>query len=291
MKPLPILVFLILLAGCASQPVLQTAPIPTPTREDLNSPDPIQTSAPPTSTPGEISQPAAVTTVEKPTSSPTPEDDQAYSAVQSDVQIEAGDGSIISGTFFPGDTAPPWPGILLLHMVNGDRSQWEQLVPHLTPNGYAVLAIDLRGHGATGGQIDWIKAQEDTLAARNYLAEREHIRKGSIAFGGASIGANLALVAASTDPDINTVVVLSPGLNYYGVTTLDALEPYGARPLFLAASSEDQYAAESSQSLAESALGEVELQIFDGAGHGTVMLSRESGLAGSILDWLDRFVK
>jgi pimeloyl-ACP methyl ester carboxylesterase len=176
-------------------------------------------------------------------------------------------------------------------MVNGDRSQWDELVPHLTANGYAVLAIDLRGHGATGGQIDWVKAQQDTLAARNFLSEHEHIRKDRIAFGGASIGANLALAAASTDPEIKTVVLLSPGLNYFGVTTLEELESYDSRPLFLAASSEDQYAAQSAQTLAESALGVVEIQLFNGAGHGTVMLSREPGLAGSILEWLERFIK
>ena len=67
---------------------------------------------------------------------------------------------------------------------------------------------------------------------------------------------------------------------------MDALESYGARPLFLAASSEDQYAAESTQSLADSASGEVELLMYDGAGHGTVMLEREAMHGDAILRWL-----
>ncbi len=228
MKHLPLLFILILFTGCTSQPVLQTAPIPSPTPEGASLPEPTPTSAPPTSasptsTPGEVTQPAATPTAEEPASSPIPEETQPPDALKSEVQIEAADGLLISGTFHSGTGAPPWPGILLLHMVSGDRSQWDELVPRLTGNGYAVLAVDLRGHGATGGQIDWEKAQVDTLAVRNYLAEHEHIQHGNITLVGASIGANLALAAAATDADIKTVVLLSPGLNYFGVTTLEGI--------------------------------------------------------------------
>jgi pimeloyl-ACP methyl ester carboxylesterase len=236
-------------------------------------------------------QPAAAPTAERPTSSPIPGDDQAPTADKSEVQIEAGDGLLISGTFYPGAGAPPWPGILLLHMLSGDRSQWDDFVPHLIENGYAVLAVDLRGHGITGGQMDWEMAKADVLIAWNYMAEREDVDQGNTALIGASIGANLALVAASNEPEIKTVVLLSPGLDYRGVTTIESLEAFGDRPSFLAASKDDQYAAESSNTLAESALGEVELQIFEGAGHGTVILSSEPELAVSIIDWLERFVK
>jgi len=291
MKYFSFLFILVFFVGCTSQQVLQTAPIPSPTPAGVSLPDPTPTSAPPTSTGEENTKQTTTSVAEEPISSPIPGDSHAPAAVESEVQIEAGDGLLISGTFHPGTGAPPWPGVLLMHMLSGDRRQWDELIPPLTENGYAVLAIDLRGHGATGGQRDWDKACEDALIAWHYLAELDSVDGAKTVLGGASIGANLALVAASNGHEIKTVVLLSPGLDYRGVTTVEALETYGDRPSFLAASSEDQYAAESSKTLADAALGEVELHIFEGAGHGTAMLSREPGLAGTILDWLERIVK
>ena len=86
-------------------------------------------------------------------------------------------------------------------------------------------------------------------------------------------------------------MLLSPGLEYRGVITLDALEGFGDRPLFLAASSEDGYAAASTRTLAENASGEVELVLFDSAGHGTQMLTCEPGLPAAVIAWLEQYLK
>ena len=286
MKLLLIVLIFTLFTGCASQPVLQTAPIPSPTSPSETFPEASPTSAPPTSTPVEIPPTETTPAKTEPVSEPPPVETQSPAGLPNEVNIETSDGLLISGTFHPGSGEPPWPGVLLMHMVNGSRGQWDALVPLLTGAGYAVLAVDLRGHGNTGGQIDWDKAQQDTLSVLEYLSEREDVQAGNIALGGASIGANLALTGASSEAGVKTALLLSPGINNFGVTTMDALESYGARPLFLAASSEDQYAAESTQSLADAASGEVELLLFDGAGHGTVMLDREAMLADAILQWL-----
>jgi len=207
------------------------------------------------------------------------------------VRVETADGLVIRGTIHPASGPPPWSGVLLLHMVYGDRSQWDELVPLLTSNGYAVVAIDMRGHGSTGGEINWEKAEGDILNVWNYMTEREDIDQSHSAMIGASIGANMALVSAANQPEVNTVVLLSPGLNYFGVTTSDALEEYGKRPILIAASSEDTNSADSSQELAKAALGESKLLTYDGAGHGTAMLQNESELQKIILEWLDQYLK
>jgi alpha-beta hydrolase superfamily lysophospholipase len=207
------------------------------------------------------------------------------------VRVEAADGLVITGTFHPASDPPPWSGVLLLHMVFGERSQWDELVPLLTSNGYAVVAIDMRGHGSTGGEINWEKAEDDILNVWSYMTERGDIDPSRSAMIGASMGANMTLVAAANQPEVNTVVLLSPGLNYYGVTTSDALEAYGQRPILIAASSEDTYSADSSQELVKAALGESKLLTYDGAGHGTAMLQNEPELQKIILGWLDQYLK
>ena len=162
MKYLFYVIVLILLTSCTSQPALQTAPIPSPTPESAALPEPTPTSTPPTSTTREVTPLAATATEGEPSIETIPEEAQPTAAVPGEVQIETSDGLLISGTFHPGKGKPPWPGVLLMHMVNGSRDQWDALVPLLTGEGYAVLAIDLRGHGNTGGQINWDKAQQDT---------------------------------------------------------------------------------------------------------------------------------
>lgn len=118
--------------------------------------------------------------------------------------------------------------------------------------------------------VDWLRSQGAT----------------EIALVGASIGANLALRYAADDPTIRTVVLLSPGLEYKGLTTKDALERYGQRPLLIIASSEDSYAARSSTYLDGAAKGAHQLLSLTNAGHGTTMLNRDPTLQGSILGFI-----
>jgi dienelactone hydrolase len=208
-----------------------------------------------------------------------------------DVSIEAADGLLIKGTFYPAQGQGPWPGVILLHMNGRQREDWDDFARLLAANGYAALAIDMRGHGETGGSRDWEQAPDDLERVWRYLTGREDIDADRTAVAGASIGANMALVLGDNAPDINTIILLSPGLDYFGVTTDDRIESYGERPVLIAASEEDAEAAESSRTLVELASGPVELIMYDGAGHGTNMFAHQPDLSEQMLAWLDTYVK
>ena len=68
--------------------------------------------------------------------------------------------------------------------------------------------------------------------------------------------------------------LLEVALDYRGVTTDEQIELYGERPLLIVASEEDAYAADSSQTLADTAQGQVQLEMYNGAGHGTRMFAQ-----------------
>lgn len=207
------------------------------------------------------------------------------------VEIEGIDGLKLVGTLYtPGDSPSPWPVVILLHMMWGDRSSWEDFAIQLTDAGYAVFTVDMRGHGDTGGELDWELAGNDLQQVWNYLGARPDIDEDRMAVLGASIGANLALVTGADNSNARTVVLLSPGLNYAGVETRDPLLTYGERPILIVASQEDTYAADSSGRLEEIALGETRLVMYQGAGHGLHMFDREPGLADLIIDWLDEYL-
>jgi len=108
-----------------------------------------------------------------------------------------------------------------------------------------------------------------------------------VAAVGASIGANLALIGCSTSDFCGTAVLLSPGLDYRGVTTEAAMTQMGERPVLLVASEEDTYSAQSSRTLADAAQGVHELMMYSGAGHGTRMFRAQPDLVDAILNWLN----
>ena len=218
-----------------------------------------------------------------PTPLPTAVVEEVEANVQT-VRLQTADGVTIVGTYYvpPAQNAP---GVILLHMVARNRADWEPLARKLQAAGFAVLAIDLRGHGESGGSRAWGRMPQDVVAAQVFLSRQPEVDKGRIAIVGASIGANLALDFAASHGVVRSVVLLSPGLDYRGIKTERAMQEYD-RPVLIVASAEDQYAAESSRKLDSLAQGKHQLQIYQGAGHGTQMLEHEPSLSDLILTWL-----
>jgi dienelactone hydrolase len=119
--------------------------------------------------------------------------------------------------------------IVLAHGVGSSRGEWPKLTERLKTEGIGTLAIDLRGHhdslkGPKGSgdfttfdaTHEWPKAVEDMLAAARWLKARG-VKEDHIAFGGASIGANLAAQAAAQSPNAPFLLLFSPGPDYRGV--------------------------------------------------------------------------
>jgi len=202
-----------------------------------------------------------------------------------DIGMVTKDGVRLKGAYYR-PAATEAPGIVLLHMLGRNRHDWDAFARQLQEAGYGVLAIDLRGHGESEGKREWSKMVQDAAIAVDFIRSRPEINPDRIVLIGASIGANIAINYAAQDPDIKGVALLSPGLDYRGVTTTDAVKAYGKRPLFLAASSEDAYAYGSAQELGRMADGRVQLLLLDGQGHGTQMLGKDDGLEEAILTWL-----
>jgi pimeloyl-ACP methyl ester carboxylesterase len=175
-----------------------------------------------------------------------------------------------------------------LHSAYASRHEWDGFIPVLQQAGFSVLAVDLRGHGQTGGELAWEKMPKDTPAMLATLRSRPEVEPQRIGIIGASIGANLALAEAARDPQMRAVALLSPGLNYFTVDTIEPMKAYGARPVFIAVAEKDGFAASSSQELAKIAQGPVELKIYPGESHGTELLRAQNDLSGVLIDWLKR---
>ncbi len=194
----------------------------------------------------------------------------------------------------------PAPGVILLHMAGSTREAWAPFQLLARADGYVSIAIDLRGHGETatregvgnpGGfsADDWLGVLDDVAAAKQSLIEAGADPK-RIAIAGASIGANLALRYAAMDPEIQAVVMLSPGEDYRGVGTIKTMETFTSRPVLMMSARGDAYSAASVQKLDALAKDFCELRLYPGVAHGTDLLSAEPVAPDQILMWLDQIL-
>ena len=226
------------------------------------------------------------------------------------VEFETKDGWTLSGRYFPSreeDTLT----FVLLHEARGRKQNWYWLARKMARRGIGYLAIDLRGHGLSQnppegvegsyrkfrtkrGDNSWKAMSADVDAAIGWLVE-QGIPIESIALGGADVGGSIALRYAALHPDVPMVFMLSPGMSYKEVLTVNAMRSYRDRPILLAVAEDDRRSATETPILFEFAkrsAGEENATILNAErGHGTRMLYYSRGLIPQILEWIDEPVK
>ena len=197
------------------------------------------------------------------------------------VTFRAADGATLSGAYYEPSRRPA-PGILLLHMLRRSHTDWDAAAAQLSDAGFAVLSLDFRSGD------DVAALANDVRAAKSFLRERPEVIGTDLGIAGASIGANLAVVDAADDPGVMSLALLSPGLDYKGLRTEAAMKKYGGRSAFLIGSTGDPYSARSIRQLITLGPGAREVRFTDAPAHGTVLLSRDPGLVGALVDWFKR---
>ena len=209
------------------------------------------------------------------------------------VSLRADDGVVLVASWYEPSRRPA-PAVILVHMLNRTRHDWHVVARRLAFDGIGALAIDLRGHGESagariaGGGVDYSPMVQDVKAARQFLAQRPEVEQSRVGIAGASIGANLAVIEASTDPTITSLALLSASLDYRGLQIAAAARKIGARPLLLVASDDDPYALRSARELQKIGGGVRELIVLQQVGHGASMLARTPDLVGTLVDWFRR---
>ena len=90
--------------------------------------------------------------------------------------------------------------LVLAHGLLMNRRMYERLGPALAEHGNRVICVDLLGHGRSDRPED-LRLYSMPLFARQVAALLDHLKQPSAVVGGTSLGANVALELAVSEPE------------------------------------------------------------------------------------------
>ena len=223
-----------------------------------------------------------------------------------DVELKTKDGWTLAARYLPAK-AQGLPVFILLHETGGRKENWYFLAKTMERKGIGFLALDFRGHGGSqspppGEPPNWRKFSPPTKsanpwnsltldvdAAAEYL-QSQGLAISSIAAGGADVGSSIALKWAAVHPAVPMVFMLSPGMSYREVLTVNAIRAYGKRPILMMVGADDPRSPRETAILYEFAKRSAGLEnttlITAEREHGTRILVVNKGIVGRIVDWI-----
>jgi len=139
----------------------------------------------------------------------------AMNAVMKEVRSEQvtfpSEGVELVATLFLPEEPGRYPAMILCHGAGEFKEHYEEFCRYLAERGVVALAVDMRGHGGSGGDRfhveipDWV---EDVRAAVDFLAGHEWVDGDKIGAFGLSSGGTAILEAALEDPRLRALVLL-----------------------------------------------------------------------------------
>jgi hypothetical protein len=134
-----------------------------------------------------------------------PVESTALPIAHADVRLRTADGEAIAAWYVPSRNGA---AVVIVHGAGDSRTGTVGHIQLLVRHGYGVLAIDLPGHGESGGHANLLgaNAQPAVTAAVDWLARRQDVDPQRIGALGLSLGAEVLLEAAARDPRIRAVV-------------------------------------------------------------------------------------
>ena len=222
-------------------------------------------------------------------------------AAPEEVEVKTSDGLTLAGDLYATGLKGA-PAVVALHMYRSDRSAWAPVAKPLNDAGIDLLAIDLRGHGdsAVQGEEDlsgrvaerdatlFNEMWRDALGAMDFLVGRGNDPR-RIALLGASVGCSVAVDAAVRREKVRGVLLMTPGLNYLEVPTVQHVRDYGVRPMQILTST---FEAGVGATAIEEAVGPTcAVQLYEQRNiHGTNMFGKVKHVEEEVVHYFDRIL-
>jgi uncharacterized protein len=118
---------------------------------------------------------------------------------------------------------PPAPGLVVGHGAGSRRARHDAFCREACFQGFAVLALDLRGHGDSTGTADG-PLEEDILAAAGFLRGHPAVDGRHLCYRGSSMGGFYGLKAAP-EAGFTALALLCPASEQVILDALDKGDP------------------------------------------------------------------
>ncbi|HLL67176.1 MAG TPA: alpha/beta fold hydrolase [Micromonosporaceae bacterium] len=247
--------------------------------------DATSTAAPQTSEPAQTLAPAPIPSKTPGVACLTPDEQTGV------IRFKSDNGASIAAVVLG---KPTDVGVVLAHQNSGDMCEWVPYGRTLVGLGYAVMAIDLNGFGASSAADESPSRPQwdrDIVAA---ASELQDMGAQKIVLAGASLGGMAAVVAAADmDPAPAAVIDLSGPDEFSGLNAVTAAAKVTAPVLFVGGSG-DQYTAQT-RKVSQAATGAKEnrMEVIQGsASHGVSLLKAETEpKAGQVATLIQDFIR
>ncbi len=221
--------------------------------------------------------------------------------------VETNDGHLIHAYLtFPKTKMKGYPTIVMLHSLGSSSYYWIPLQEKLNIMGYAVLRIDLRGHGKSVynksfRQSSWrsykdsvfLKYPSDVIQTMDYVKnESNKVNFNNWAIIGSDIGANTAVIVAdkySVKP--KAIVLFAPSMTFKGLYIPVMLTELGTTPILAIASIADKYAYNEQIKLKRFAQSTFDTYNVSKGGSNMLITKYYPESVGYISNWLSKYIK
>lgn len=107
------------------------------------------------------------------------------------------------------ETAPPWPGMVIVHGAGSTKESHADFGRACAARGWAAVSFDQRGHGESA-ELLTPAALGDVGRMAAFLGGRDGVDPGRVCVRGSSWGGYLAIHSAATEPGIAGAVAICP---------------------------------------------------------------------------------
>jgi dienelactone hydrolase len=218
------------------------------------------------------------------------------------VVVSTEDKIDLAGSYWAPKSKQASPGALLVHGAGGKRADLQDMAERLHKIGFAVLAIDLRGHGESAtADLDWTKlepagqeelwsfATRDVKAGTKFLQERKEIHGASIVIVGHREGCALAARHAARDESVRGIALLDPPTGdskLLGFQLDKELSQLGGLPTYISVPQEQKDLAQRLAQDGQRANGGLEFIRVSVFGGGSSDLLQDAREAAEACKWL-----
>lgn len=232
----------------------------------------------------------------------------AANFVTKEYKIVTNDNFTISATLnYPKDkNKKEFSTVVLLHSLGYNSEWWGTLPEELIKQGYAVLSIDLRGHGKSIynsklNKVSWKnltnkaykKYPSDVISVLDYVkTENKRVFFNDWAFIGADIGASTAIMSAhDLTYKPKTIVILSPVTKAKGLYVPIKLAEINDIDILSIVGKNDITSIQTNQYLKKFAQSTYAEYNSSSSSTGMIMLKHDNLLNKIIISWLSEYLK